>query len=189
MVVVLLLFLILILLASTASLSFKPVQSEMSFSHLLFCLPLLLLPCTVACRIVSVSSVGRVICPFHFSFRSSVVRRSSFFPTACIFLLFSSFVMWSLHEMLNSLQKQLISTAYFFLFRSAVRVQVTQAYRYTWIAKVHICLICDLNVNIPIFPGNLLVSAVLYCWGHSGQDFWFWSFCDNCSKILEPADY
>ena len=43
-----------------------------------FCLPLLLPPCTVPCRIIFASPVDLVLCPYHLSFCFfTVVRRSS----------------------------------------------------------------------------------------------------------------
>ena len=61
-----------------ASPNFNPVHSVMLSSHLFFCLPLLLPPCTVPCRIIFASPVDLVLCPYHLSFRFfTVVRRSS----------------------------------------------------------------------------------------------------------------
>ena len=61
-----------------ASPNFNPVHSDTLFSHLLFCLPLLLPPCTVPCRIIFASPVDLVLCPYHLSLRFfTVVRRSS----------------------------------------------------------------------------------------------------------------
>ena len=60
------------------------VHSGMLFSHLFFCLPLLLPPCTVPCRVVLASLVDLVTCPYHFSLRPfTVVKRSSWGPMAC----------------------------------------------------------------------------------------------------------
>ena len=61
-----------------ASPNFKPVHSVTLSSHLFFCLPLLLPPCTVPCRIIFASPVDLVMCPYHLSLRFfAVVRRSS----------------------------------------------------------------------------------------------------------------
>ena len=61
-----------------ASPNFNPVHSVMLSSYLFFCLPLLLPPCTVPCRIICASPVDLVLCPYHLSFRFfTVVRRSS----------------------------------------------------------------------------------------------------------------
>merc|ERR1712033_28619 len=61
-----------------ASLSCRPVHSRMLSSHLFFCPPLLLPPCTVPWRTVLASPVDRVMCPYHFSLRFlTVVRRQS----------------------------------------------------------------------------------------------------------------
>ena len=47
----------------------KPVHSVMLSSHLVFCLPFLLPPCTVPCRIIFASPVDLVICQYHLSLR------------------------------------------------------------------------------------------------------------------------
>ena len=61
-----------------ASPNFNPVHSVTLSSHLFFCLPLLLPPCTVPCRIIFASPVDLVLCPYYLSFRFfTVVRRSS----------------------------------------------------------------------------------------------------------------
>ena len=61
-----------------ASPNFNPVHSVMLSSHLFFCLPLLLPPCTLPCRIIFASPVDLVLCPYHLSLRFfTVVRRSS----------------------------------------------------------------------------------------------------------------
>ena len=52
-----------------ASPNFNPVHSVMLSSHLFFCLPLLLPPYTVPCRIIFASPVDLVLCPYHLSFR------------------------------------------------------------------------------------------------------------------------
>ncbi|GFO27233.1 hypothetical protein PoB_005373800 [Plakobranchus ocellatus] len=75
-------------------LSSSPVHSLMLSSQRFFCLPLLLPPFTVACMMVLARPDGRVVCPYHFSFRcQTMVRRSTFCPMAfSILLLISSFV-------------------------------------------------------------------------------------------------
>ena len=61
--------------------SVMPVHSGMLSSHLFFCLPRLLPPCTVPCRIVLASPEDLVMCPYHFSLRRfTVVKRSSWGP-------------------------------------------------------------------------------------------------------------
>ena len=52
-----------------AAYSVMPVHSGMLSSRLFFCLPLLLPPCTVPCRIVLASPADLVTCPYHFSLR------------------------------------------------------------------------------------------------------------------------
>ena len=78
--------------------SVMPVHSGMLSSHLFFCLPRLLPPCTVPCRIVLASPEDLVMCPYHFSLRRFiVVNRSSWGPMAYrVLFRISSFEMWSL---------------------------------------------------------------------------------------------
>ena len=74
------------------------VHSFMLSSHLFFCLPLLLAPFTVPCRIVFAMPEDLEMWPYHLSFRFfTMVRRSSCTPIAFwILLRTSSFVTWSL---------------------------------------------------------------------------------------------
>ena len=65
-----------------------PVHSLMLSSHLFFCLPLLLVPFTVPCRIVFVMLEDLEMLPYHLSFRFfTMVRRSSCTPIAFWILL------------------------------------------------------------------------------------------------------
>ena len=75
-----------------------PVHSLILSSHLFFCLPLLLAPFTVPCRIVFTMPEDLEMWPYHLSFRFfTMVRRSSCTPIAFwILLRTSSFVTWSL---------------------------------------------------------------------------------------------
>ena len=58
-----------------------PVHSLMLSSHLFFCLPLLLAPFTVPCRIVFAMPEDLEMWPYHLSFRFfTMVRRSSCTP-------------------------------------------------------------------------------------------------------------
>ena len=68
-------------------------------SHLLFCLPFLLFPCIVLCRIVFAKPQDLEIWPNQLTFRAlTKVRSSSYFPMAAwIFLQTSSLVTWSLY--------------------------------------------------------------------------------------------
>ena len=60
-----------------------PVHSLMLSSHLFFCLPLLLAPFTVPCRIVFTMPENLEMWPYHLSFRFfTMVRRSSCTPIA-----------------------------------------------------------------------------------------------------------
>ena len=71
-----------------------PVHSLMLSSHLFFCLPLLLAPFTVPCRIVFAMPEDLEMWPYHLSFRFfTMVKRSSCTPIAFwILLRTSSFV-------------------------------------------------------------------------------------------------
>ena len=81
-----------------AAYSVMPVHSGMLSPRLFFCLPLLLPPCTVPCRIVVASPADLVTCPYHFNLRLfTVVKMSSWGPMACRILFRTcSFEMWSL---------------------------------------------------------------------------------------------
>ena len=74
------------------------VDSLMLSSHLFFCLPLLLAPFTVPCRIVFAKPQDLEMWPYYLSFRFfTIVRRSSYTPIAFWILLRTiSFVTWSL---------------------------------------------------------------------------------------------
>ena len=78
--------------------SVMPVHSGMLSSHLFFCLPHLLPPCTVPCWIVLASTEDLVMWSYHFSLRRfTVVKRSSWVPMACrVLFRTSSLEMWSL---------------------------------------------------------------------------------------------
>ena len=82
-----------------------PIHSLMLSSHLFFCLPLLLAPFTVPCRIVFAMPEDLEMWSFHLSFHFfTMVRRSSCTPIAFwILLRTSSFVTWSLYQMFRSL--------------------------------------------------------------------------------------
>ena len=75
-----------------------PIHSLLLSSHLFFCLPLLLAPFTVSCRIVFAMPEDLEMWPYHLSSRFfTMVRRSSCTRIAFWFLLrTSSFVTWSL---------------------------------------------------------------------------------------------
>ena len=84
----------------------RHVHSMVLSSHLFFCLPCLLPPFTVPCKMVLARPDEREICPYHFSLRLfMVIRRSSCDPTACwILAQTSSLATWSLYEMCNILR-------------------------------------------------------------------------------------
>ena len=68
-----------------------PVHSLMLCSHLFFCLPLLLAPFTVPCRIVFAMPEDLEMWPYHLNFRFfTMVRRSSCTPVAFWILLRTS---------------------------------------------------------------------------------------------------
>ena len=75
-----------------------PVHYLMLASHLFFCLPLLLAPFTVPCRIIFAMPEDLEMWPYHLSFRFfTMVKRSSCTPIASwIILRTSSFITWSL---------------------------------------------------------------------------------------------
>ena len=74
-----------------------PVHSLMLSSNLFFCLPLLLAPFTVPCRIIFAMPEDLEMWPYHLSFRFFTMVRSSYTPIAFWLLLrTSSFVTWSL---------------------------------------------------------------------------------------------
>ena len=83
-----------------------PVHSLILSSHLFFCLPLLLIPFTVPCRIVFTKPEVLGTWPNHLSFRFLTRVRSSLYSpmAAWIFLRTSSLVAWSFYEMFNSLR-------------------------------------------------------------------------------------
>ena len=83
----------------------RPVHSLMS-SHLFLCLPCLLPPFTVPCKMVLARPDERETLPYHCSLRLfTVVRRSSYGPVACWMLArTSSLVTRSLHEMRSILR-------------------------------------------------------------------------------------
>ena len=107
-----------------------PVYS-LILSSLFFCLPLLLFPFTVPCRIVFAKPEEHGTWPDYLSFRFfTMVRSSSYSPvTAWIFLRTFSLVTWFLYKMFNNLWLHLISKACILFSSSAVNVHDSQAYR------------------------------------------------------------
>ena len=91
--------------------SSKPVHSMMLSSHLFLCLPCLLPPFTVPCKMVQARPDERETCPYHCSLRLfTMVSRSLCGPIACRTLArTSSLVTWYLYEMLSILRQHLIS--------------------------------------------------------------------------------
>ena len=76
-----------------------PVHSLMPLCHLLLCLPCLLSPFTVPCKMVLARPDERKTCSYHCSLRIfTVVKRSSCGPIACwISARTSSLVTWCIH--------------------------------------------------------------------------------------------
>ena len=86
--------------------NFRPVRSLMLSSHLFVCLPCLLPPFTVPCKMVLARPDERETGPYHCSLRLfTIVRRSSCGLIACWILARTSLlVTWSLYEMCSILQ-------------------------------------------------------------------------------------
>ena len=84
----------------------RPVHSLMLSSHLFLCLPCLLPPFTVPCKMVLARPDEGETWPYHCSLRlCTIVRRSSCGPIACwILARTSSLVTWSSYEMCSILR-------------------------------------------------------------------------------------
>ena len=83
----------------------RPVHSLMLSSHLFLCLPRLLPPFTVPCKMVLARPNEQETCPYHCSLRLFTMVRSSCGPIACwILARTSSLVTWSLYEMRSILR-------------------------------------------------------------------------------------
>ena len=83
----------------------RPFHILMLSSHFFLCLPCLLPPFTVPCKMVLARPDERETWPYHCSLRLfAMVRRSSCGPIACWILAWtSSLVTWSVHEMRSAL--------------------------------------------------------------------------------------
>ena len=78
----------------------RPVHSLMLSFHLFLCLPCLLPPSTVPCKMVLARPDEQETWPYHCSLRLFTIIRSSCGPIACwILARTSSLVTWSLYEM------------------------------------------------------------------------------------------
>ena len=84
----------------------RPVHSLKLSSHLFLCLPCLLPPFTVPCKMILARPDERETWPYHCSLRLfTIVRKSSCGPIACrILARTSSLVTWSLYEMCSILR-------------------------------------------------------------------------------------
>ena len=63
--------------------NYRPVHSLMLSFHLFLCLPCLLPPFTVPCKMVLTRPDERETCPYHFNLRLFTMFWSSFGPIAC----------------------------------------------------------------------------------------------------------
>ena len=109
----------------------RPVHSLMLSSHFFFCLPCLLPPFTVPCKMVLARPDEQETHQYHCSLHLfTMVRRSSCGPIAYWILAQTlSLVTWSLYEMCSILQQHLISMACILLWSSAVMSHDSRAYR------------------------------------------------------------
>ena len=83
----------------------RPVHFLMLSSDLFFCLPCLLPPFTVPCKMVLAECDEQETCPYCSSLcLFTMVRRSLCGPIACWILAHTSLVTWSLYEMRSILQ-------------------------------------------------------------------------------------
>ena len=78
----------------------RPVHSLMLSSHLFLCLPCLLPPFTVPCKMVLAKPDERETCSYHFGLHFfTMVRKSSYGPVACwIMAQTSLLVSWSWYK-------------------------------------------------------------------------------------------
>ena len=97
----------------------RPVHSLILSSYVFLCLPCLLPPFTVPCKMVLVRPDELETRSYHCSLHLfTLVRKSSCGPIACwVLARTSSLVTWSLYEMCRILQQHLISWLVF-LFRA-----------------------------------------------------------------------
>ena len=109
----------------------RPVHSQMLSSHLFFCLPCLLPPFTVPCKMILARPNERKTCPYHCSLRlfAMVWRSSGGLIAFWILARTSSLVTWSLCEMHSILQSHLISMACILLWSSSVRVRDSELWQ------------------------------------------------------------
>ena len=86
--------------------NFRPVHSLMLSSYLFFCLPCLLPPFSVPCKMGLAKPDERETCPYHFTWRlCTMVRMFLCGPIACWLLARTSLlVRWSLYEMRSILR-------------------------------------------------------------------------------------
>ena len=120
--------------------------------HLFLCLPYLLLPFTVLCKIVLARPDERETWSYHCSLRLfTLIKRSSCGPIACWILEWtSSSVTWCLYEMHSILRQHLISITCILLWSSAVRVHDLQAYRKMDVTRKRISRILEMRKTTPV---------------------------------------
>ena len=129
------------------------------------CLPCLLPPFTVPCKMVLVRPNEHGTWLYHCSLHLFTMVRSSCGPTACwILAQTSSLVAWPLEEMPSILWQHLISMAYILLWSSAVRVHDSQAYRKMDVRRERISHILEVREILLSFQtGFNLVNAAVVC--------------------------
>ena len=130
-----------------------------------FCLPCLLTPFTVPCKMVLARPGEQKTCPHYISLRLlTMVRGFSCGPVACwILVRTSSLVTWSLYEMRSILRHHLISMACI-LCSSAVKIHDSQAFRKMDVTWQRIICILKLREMLLSFQISLnLVHANVIC--------------------------
>ena len=144
----------------------SPVHSWMLSVQSFLCLPLLRLPSTVPWRMTFARPVERVTCPYHFNFLFfTMVSRSSYGPN-CSSTVWRivSLVIWSLYEMPSMIRRLLISTARIFFCNSALRVQVSQAYRKMESISARCNLILCISVMFLSFHMIFNLASAVIVW-------------------------
>ena len=137
--------------------------------HLFFCLPCLLPPFTVPCKMVLARHDEQETCPYHCSLHLfTMVRRSLSGPIGCWILAWSSSLLTqSLYEMQGVLQEHLMSMASILLWSSAVRVHDSQSYRKMDVTREPVSCIQILVPQITIIAmlqmTRFAMCVLVYC--------------------------
>ena len=135
-------------------------------SHLFLCLPCLLPPFTMPCKMVLARLDEWETWLYHCSLHLfTIVRRSSCGPIACwILARTSSLVTWSLYEMCSILWQHPTSMVCILPCSSAVKVHDSQAYRKMDVTRERIRCILELREMFLSFQTGLsLVNAAVVC--------------------------